>query len=245
MGHSLGLGQGLLIRRQTGQTKKANRASPSITSISSHDNKDRFAGFQNLASIFKEYLLREKVDSGCVVLDTTLQPLCANNAALQILTYPDDYKRLNSLGKLLSREMCARLVVPPNLPVVSLKIKSGNRNYNCKVLSVQSLSKSGSGPTMILFFERASLESNDFFRMSRAFRLTHQEQETVRFLLKGLTSKEIGKQMGISRYTVHTYLRQAMVKMGVSNRIGIIGKFMPLQGRKPSLPKGRFFKTAS
>jgi DNA-binding CsgD family transcriptional regulator len=60
--------------------------------------------------------------------------------------------------------------------------------------------------------------------MLEQFNLTPRELETVRFLVEGLTSKEIAERMNISPNTVKAFLRIVMVKMGVSTRSGVVGK---------------------
>src|SRR5438105_4267326 len=61
------------------------------------------------------------------------------------------------------------------------------------------------------------------------YQLSRRELETVRFLIEGLTSKEIAARMGISPHTVKVFLRLAMKKMGVSSRSGIMSKFIHLK----------------
>jgi DNA-binding CsgD family transcriptional regulator len=62
--------------------------------------------------------------------------------------------------------------------------------------------------------------------ISQLFGLTSREQQTVKFLLEGLTSKEIAERMQISPNTVKAFIRLVMVKMNVSTRSGIIGKIV-------------------
>ena len=66
----------------------------------------------------------------------------------------------------------------------------------------------------------------DITRWSDEFRLTDRERETVRFLLRGLTSKEIAREMRISPYTVKTFLRLVMVKVGASTRTGLVARIL-------------------
>src|SRR5207253_9278808 len=61
------------------------------------------------------------------------------------------------------------------------------------------------------------------------YHLSQREGETVRFLIKGLTNKEIAARMGISPDTVKVFLRLAMMKLGVSSRYGIMSKFIHLK----------------
>ncbi len=66
----------------------------------------------------------------------------------------------------------------------------------------------------------------DVVIIAARFNLTARERETVGFLIEGLTSKEIAGHMNISPNTVKAFIRLIMVKMGVSTRSGIIGKFV-------------------
>jgi len=61
------------------------------------------------------------------------------------------------------------------------------------------------------------------------YHLTQREGETVRFLIEGLTNKEIAARMGISPDTVKVFLQLAMKKMEVSSRSEIMSKFIHLK----------------
>ena len=74
--------------------------------------------------------------------------------------------------------------------------------------------------------ERASNEAITIAELSERFGLTVREQETVKYLLEGLTSKEIAERMKISPNTVKAFIRLVMVKLNVSTRSGIIGKIV-------------------
>ena len=66
----------------------------------------------------------------------------------------------------------------------------------------------------------------DVVIIAAQFKLTEREQETVGFLIEGLTSKEIATHMNISPNTVKAFIRLVMIKMGVTTRSGIIGKIV-------------------
>jgi DNA-binding CsgD family transcriptional regulator len=78
---------------------------------------------------------------------------------------------------------------------------------------------------MALLIERNPV-SGDLFAIAEKFNLTRREYEAVQHLALGMTSKEIAARMGISPNTVKAFLRLAMIKTGVTNRSGIIGKFL-------------------
>ncbi|PYU27023.1 MAG: hypothetical protein DMG30_00465 [Acidobacteria bacterium] len=71
--------------------------------------------------------------------------------------------------------------------------------------------------------------SADILNICHNYHLSRREGETVRFLIEGLTNKEIAARMGISPDTVKVFLRLAMMKMGVSSRTGIMSKFIHLK----------------
>ena len=79
-------------------------------------------------------------------------------------------------------------------------------------------------PAFAVLLERDASGSS-LKEISARFGLTRREGETVEFLLQGLTSKEIGTRMQISSNTVKAFIRLVMVKMKVSTRSGIAGKF--------------------
>jgi DNA-binding CsgD family transcriptional regulator len=58
------------------------------------------------------------------------------------------------------------------------------------------------------------------------FQLTTRECETVKLLLRGLTSKEIASEMSISPNTVKSFLKLAMAKVGASNRAALIARIL-------------------
>ena len=77
-----------------------------------------------------------------------------------------------------------------------------------------------------LLIERGHHVMLELAQISDEYGLTGREKETMRLLLGGLTSKEIASRMRISPNTVKVFLRLIMLKMGVTTRAGIIGKFV-------------------
>ncbi len=78
----------------------------------------------------------------------------------------------------------------------------------------------------MLLLERGALGSRDITHTALKFGLTERERGTVELLLEGLTTKEIAQRMNISPNTVKAFLRAVMLKLGVSNRSGIVAKIL-------------------
>ena len=58
------------------------------------------------------------------------------------------------------------------------------------------------------------------------YHLTDREQQTLRGILLGLSTKEVADQMRISPNTVKAFTRLIMIKLGVTTRWGIIAKIL-------------------
>jgi DNA-binding CsgD family transcriptional regulator len=108
---------------------------------------------------------------------------------------------------------------------------SGRRRYRCRAYVLDSNGRGGPRgdqlqPKFVVVLERVSPQSPDIARWCEAFQLTSRESQTVKLLLKGLTSKEIANQMRISPSTVKTFLKLVMTKVGASSRTGIAAKLL-------------------
>lgn len=66
--------------------------------------------------------------------------------------------------------------------------------------------------------------------------LTHQETRVLALCAQGLTSKEIARRHGISKYTVDEYIANAMRKLDAHNRVEAVAEALAqgLIGARPS-----------
>ena len=62
--------------------------------------------------------------------------------------------------------------------------------------------------------------------------LTRREQQVVSLLAEGLTNREIGDRLGLSRHTIKNYLLKIFDKVGVSNRVELL--FLTLTHPEPT-----------
>lgn len=168
---------------------------------------------------------------GFLLLDSSMNPIFVNAAAMQILVYPKKpgaQKNLNSYLANRIRSMLFSKKSSTGVDIV-LRFQSGRRTYWCRNFQVNSTVKRHSRSCLAILFERASTKSTQLSQLYERFHLTKREREVAQFLLHDLTSKEIGLRMKISPNTVKAFLRLIMMKMGVSTRSGIIGKALTLE----------------
>ncbi len=162
---------------------------------------------------------------GLLLLDAALEPIYANDEAVQILAYPKGPREIGSLDGVLAKQIQSVLFNDRSSAQSSppTEFLSGRRHYRCRAFSLDSQSTNPSQATVVLF-ERGPREAVDVAQIAAEFHLTERERETVGFLLEGLTSKQIAQRMQISPNTVKAFIRLVMLKMGVSTRSGILGK---------------------
>lgn len=160
---------------------------------------------------------------GFVLFDAAKRPIYFNREALQVLAYPRRVKNGDGLAAILPLEIRSLLddVAPA---ACSRRFRSGRRLYVCRVFRVRHGAGQPSRGTKVLLLERAAPRALDISETAERFRLTLRECQTARFLMEGLTSKEIASRMKISPNTVKTFVRILMMKMEVPTRSGIVGK---------------------
>jgi DNA-binding CsgD family transcriptional regulator len=154
--------------------------------------------------------------------------------AASILEYPRTALATIPLDKVLPATRVQIAGPPRYTAAASLEIPSGRRRYRCQAFLLSGGSAVdprlrvavSSEPKVVVVLERVCTRSPDITRWSESFQLTTREAETVKFLLKGLSSKEIGDQMHISPNTVKSFIKLVMAKVGASNRTGIIARIL-------------------
>ncbi len=65
--------------------------------------------------------------------------------------------------------------------------------------------------------------------------LTHRELEVVDGLVRGLTNKQIGQELGISHRTVEIHRARLMRKLGAATLAGLLGIVLPQRDRIDAL----------
>ena len=161
---------------------------------------------------------------GFLLLDSSFEPIYVNDEVVQILTYPKGPREIGSLDGFLANKIQSALF-NGHSSAPAAEFLSGKRHYRCRAFSLDSHSRDPSQVIAVLF-ERRPREAIDVAQVAAAFRLTGREQETVEFLVEGLTSKEIAARMQISPHTVKAFIKLVMIKLGVSTRSGVIAKII-------------------
>lgn len=79
---------------------------------------------------------------------------------------------------------------------------------------------------MALHLERVAGAQEAIQDAIAMYNLTEREEQTLKGILMGLSTKEVADQMSISPNTVKAFTRLIMIKLGVTTRWGIIAKVL-------------------
>jgi DNA-binding CsgD family transcriptional regulator len=169
---------------------------------------------------------------GVILLDVDLQVLGFDEGASTILKEshqpePESERLLQVPPEILDalRDRHASDLLPRRF-----RIQLGPSMYICRIHAARSCGNGFPGGVTVLHLMRELSMDDALTQFSAKYHLTTREQQTLRGVLSGLTSKEVAEQMSISPNTVKSFLRLVMGKMGVSSRTGIVAKLFEPNG---------------
>lgn len=182
-----------------------------------------------MQDVVKEQLSSNRVPTfsvpGLILLGPANAQVSCNVEALRILAYPNGSVNAKKVPSLIGEKLPNLMRSRPGLDnerEIS-ELVSGRRRYLCSRYSLDMHGPQALRTTAILL-ERAGSPDVTMYELCNRFHLTSRERQAVSFLVKGMTSKEIAQEMGISPNTVKSFLRLVMTKAGVSTRAGLIGR---------------------
>ncbi len=160
---------------------------------------------------------------GLLLLNARLHPVHYNDEAAAILGFPKKGRQVPPLDTVFPPNVL-KLEGSKSTQTAGVEFVSGRRRYICRVfkLDTQGGHDSPLQPRVVVVLERGFKAPVDITKWSQQFHLTMRERETVEFLLKGLTSREIAHEMRISPNTVKSFLKLVMAKAGATTRTGLI-----------------------
>lgn len=105
--------------------------------------------------------------------------------------------------------------------IVRLALNNGARGYFLKACNaqelVEGLKKVGEGEVYVC--EEAMMTLR---KKNKAETLTNREKEILRLIVEGFSTKEIAVKLYLSFETVHSYMKNIRLKLGVSNTASIV-----------------------
>ena len=160
---------------------------------------------------------------GLVLMDETLRVVGCDRGAAAILKFSSDP---DGSGRRIPAEILESIQsrTRAGVPYSKMRFPTASGEYVCRSYLVESEDGLLSGRLVALHLERASMGDLAIRDISSRYHLSEREEETLKGVLMGLSTKEVADQMAISPNTVKAYIRLIMIKLGVTTRWGIIAK---------------------
>jgi len=171
-------------------------------------------------------------DVGLVLLDLSFTPIACDRGAVNILNGKSSSStkaEQSSRGELpfsLPKEVLEVIAncKPNELSSAKIIFRVGNSDYTCRAYLMEP---GGGIPAIIaLHLERVSSLNDAISAVAAKYRLSEREQEALRGITRGLSSKELAESMKISPNTVKVFMRLIMTKMGVTTRGAIVAHLL-------------------
>lgn len=167
---------------------------------------------------------------GLVVVDTSLRPIAIDRGASAILKFKTSGALIKPEPFAIVRKAMLETFGQTDfrdVPPTKMTFHIGGIAYNCRAYVMEA---NGGYPAMIgLHLERVSSMNDAISALAAKYTLTEREEETLRGVSMGLSSKQLASRMNISPNTVKVFLRLIMIKMGVSSRGAMIAQILQQQ----------------
>jgi DNA-binding CsgD family transcriptional regulator len=163
---------------------------------------------------------------GILVLDRSLKPIFQNHYAVRVMSHLNQPRSGQEIPlRSLPREIelrCKELLrfTQPNEdtepPQQHLELVCQPENKKLSI-HLRLITFSAKNPLLLVCFAPEE-HGCDLMKRMRQYGLSQRQGEVVLLLSKGLTNKEIGSKLFISKYTVENHLKTIYEKMNVKNR---------------------------
>ena len=164
-------------------------------------------------------------ESGIILIDWSMNPIASDAGAIHIL---NGHRTNTSDGTFVPEEILAeiRRRPPSDNSCRTMPLWIGKRRYRCRFYVVESNNPAFSQGMLAVHFEGDSDSRDPIRRIAVEHHLTEREEEVLRRIALGLSTKELAHRMSISPNTVKAFVRLIMIKLGVATRTAIIGKLL-------------------
>jgi DNA-binding CsgD family transcriptional regulator len=165
---------------------------------------------------------------GIIIVDAHFKPMALDNGARAILnilggrtgTSPGPISLPAEIFDLLRAQAVS------DLALNYVKLSGRGSEFSCRSFLMRPTKATPAEHIFALHLKREVPLIETIRRVGRDYNLTTREQEALLGVSMGLTSKELAKRMGVSPNTVKAFLHLIMVKMGATNRAGVVGKLL-------------------
>jgi DNA-binding CsgD family transcriptional regulator len=168
------------------------------------------------------------VESGLILLDASLTVVALDEGAALLLSSSEDLEATVTQPISLPSDFqdTLRRYGPSGLPSFTLRVKLASGEFDSRIYMLESCQLPLPQPLVAVHLQKGASANDLLSDAGVRYHLTDREEEALRGIALGLTSKELAKRMRISPNTVKAFVRMIMAKMGVSTRSGIVARLL-------------------
>ena len=166
-------------------------------------------------------------------MDETLGTIAADEGASWILSPERQEAGVHPGGSALPEEIRKLLnALKDTRTSVTKRVKIGNATYTCRSFLLRPVDGADGQAYMAVYVTKDSSVTDAIDLLAADYNLTDREQEALKAIATGLTSKEIAARMHISPNTVKSFIRIIMLKMSIDSRAAMMSKILQYTQRQ-------------
>jgi DNA-binding CsgD family transcriptional regulator len=171
---------------------------------------------------------QEVPEDGIIQTDDSLRLIASDSRAAAILNDVSERHGANGLRLGIPREISEALLsrTPEDWPGIRVPFFGRRYNYHCTMYHVEPQNGVLKQKVVTFHLQRDASPNAAILQIVSRCGLTPREEEVLRGISIGLTTKEVAQRLNISPNTVKTYLHSIMLKLGVTTRAAIVGKLL-------------------
>ena len=167
-------------------------------------------------------------DTGLILLDHSFKIVALDRGAAAIIREQAQPLGSPQAAMTLPREILNTVRDCKISAIQSLRMytRFGKNDYVCRACILEWQNWLSTKPLTAIHLAKVCSSNDAISDVSLKFQLTTREQEVLRGISLGLSSKVMADRMKISPNTVKAFLRLIMIKMGVASRAGIVANIL-------------------
>ena len=167
-------------------------------------------------------------DSGVILLDHSLKIVAFDKGAAAILKDQDSTGNSSRPSYHLPKDILntIRNCKISTISNLRMELRLVDGEYTCRAFLLNWQNWLSTQPMIAVYLEKVLTSNDAIYDVGVRYQLTAREQEVLRGISLGLSSKVMADRMDISPNTVKAFLRLIMIKMGVTSRAGIVANIL-------------------
>lgn len=171
-----------------------------------------------------------QTDRGLILIEGSGSTIAADRGAANILRYLSDGTGTPKGAIIVGEDTLQMLYEGDGAadPILLKRVRVGVGEFTCRAYILEKQERGAVAPERLVavLLERVCEAPRAIKELAAEYHLTKREQQALRGIASGISSKTLAARMNITPSTLRAFLQLIKVKMGVSTRAGIMAKIL-------------------